>query len=130
MTESLSKPNPLAFIIEDNEGVAEICRVALTRAEFEVELLPDGQSALGRLAVTTPMLVILDLHLPKVPGQQVLQYIRASEHLAETLIILASADIPQVKELLYEADYVLEKPFGFVKLYELVMAIRHSYKAP
>lgn len=118
----------MAFIIEDNEGVAEICRIALTRAEFEVEILPDGQAALDRLATIAPMLVVLDLHLPKVPGQHILHYIRTTEHLAQTLIILASADIPQVKELLYEVDYVLEKPFGFVKLYELVTAIRLSNK--
>lgn len=130
MAESLSKTNPLAFVIEDNEGVAEICRIALTRAEFEVEVLPDGQAALDRLATTTPMLVVLDLHLPKVPGQQILHYIRTSEHLAETLIILASADIPRIQELLDKADYVLEKPFGFVKLYEMVSAIRLSHKAP
>jgi DNA-binding response OmpR family regulator len=122
----MTASNPLALVIEDNECVAEICRIALEQAEFEVELVPDGQMALDRLAIITPALILLDLHLPIVPGQQILRYIRTREQLAKTRVILTSADIPRAKDLQFETDFVLEKPFGFTKLYELVKAIRFS----
>lgn len=129
MTESHSKVNPLALIVEDHDGVAEICRVALERAEFEVEIAQDGQIALERLATITPALILLDLHLPNVSGQQVLHYIRTHPPLAKTQVILTSADVPRAKDLHYEVDYVLEKPFSFYTLYELAKALRVSNPA-
>jgi DNA-binding response OmpR family regulator len=124
MTTSFSEAKPLALIIEDNEAVAEICRVALERAEFEVEVAPDGQVALDRLTSITPALILLDLHLPNVSGQEVLHYIRTTGHLAGVQVILTSADIPRAKDLQYEVDFVLEKPFSFFTLCELAKALR------
>jgi DNA-binding response OmpR family regulator len=133
MTESLSVGNPLAFIIEDHEGVAEICRVALEKAQFEVEVAPDGQIALDRLATITPALIVLDLHLPNVSGQQVLHYIRTNGQLAGTWVILTTADVPKAKDMQYDVDFVLEKPFSFFALYELAKTLRASntvYETP
>ena len=58
MTESPTVKNPLAFIIEDNEAVAEVFQVALERAQFEIELIQDGRTALDRLAIATPALMM------------------------------------------------------------------------
>lgn len=124
MTASSSTANPLALIIEDNESVAEVCRVALEQAEFEVEHIADGQVALDRLAILSPALILLDLHLPHVSGQQILQYIRSSEPLARTRVILTTADLPWAELIQNDVDFVLVKPFGFIRLYELVKKIR------
>lgn len=129
MTESPLEANPLALVIEDHDGVAEICRVALERAGFEVEIAQDGQIALDRLATLIPALILLDLHLPNVSGQQVLHYIRTHPPLAKTQVILTSADVPRANELQYEVDYILEKPFSFYTLYELAKAVRVSIPA-
>jgi DNA-binding response OmpR family regulator len=124
MIESSSAKNPLALIIEDNEAVAGIFKMALKLAEFEVEHIGDGRTALERLAVVTPTLILLDLHLPHVSGKQILHYIRAEERLAKTRVILASADLPQVASLEHKADFVLVKPFGFNKLHNLATRLR------
>ncbi len=126
MTDSPAVKNPLALIIEDNEAVAEICRVALEKAQFEVQLVQDGHMALDRLAAITPALILLDLHLPNVSGQQVLRHIRTSERLAETRVILSTADLPKSESLQNEVDFVLVKPFGFTKLYELAKELRST----
>ena len=124
MIESSSTKNPLALIIEDNAAVAGIFKIAIERAEFEVEHIGDGRTALERLAVVTPVLILLDLHLPHIPGEQILHYIRAEERLAKTQVILASADLPKVASLEHMADFVLVKPFGFNQLHNLVMRLR------
>ena len=124
MTESASGPNPLALIIEDNEGVAEVCRVALEQAEFEVEHVSNGHAALDYLGALTPALILLDLHLPRLSGQQILKHIRSNERLAQTRIILTTADLPRAEALQNEVDFVLVKPFGFIQLYELVKQFR------
>jgi CheY-like chemotaxis protein len=126
MTESFAGGNPLALIIEDNDAVAEICQVALEKAQFAVELVQDGRMALDRLAAITPALILLDLHLPKVSGQQVIHYIRTTERLGKTRIVLSTADLPRSESLQDEVDFVLLKPFGFTKLYELAKELRST----
>jgi two-component system, OmpR family, KDP operon response regulator KdpE len=129
MIESHSETKPLALIIEDNDSVAEICRIALERAQFEVELAQDGRTALERLTTITPALIILDLHLPHVSGNQILHQIRSNDRLAGTRVILTTADLPRAESLQNEVDFVLVKPFGFIKLYELAKELHSSNTA-
>lgn len=117
---------PLALIIEDNEGVADICQIALEQAGFEVELAQDGAVALERLTTLTPSLILLDLHLPRISGQQVLHHIHTHEPRMQARIILATADLLKAEKLKDQVDFVLVKPFGFVKLYELAKELRFS----
>lgn len=129
MTEAPSGTNPLALIVEDHKSMAKICRIALEQAGFTVEVAPDGQIAIDRLATITPAVVLLDLHLPNVPGSQVLHYIRTHGQLAKTPIILTSADLPRVKDLQYDVEFILEKPFGFAQLFEVAKELYASQTA-
>jgi DNA-binding response OmpR family regulator len=126
MTESPATKNPSALIIEDHESVAEVFKAALERAEFEVEVIHDGRTALDRLATETPALVLLDLHLPFVSGTEILRYIRTEQRLAKTRVILTTADLLRAETLEHQADFVLTKPFGFMRLYEIAKELRAS----
>ena len=75
----MTEQKPLALIIEDDKRQSTVFDHALRQAEFETEVIRDGEQALARLAVTIPAVVILDLHLPKVSGEDVLQQIRRSK---------------------------------------------------
>ncbi|GIK39399.1 MAG: hypothetical protein BroJett011_32320 [Chloroflexota bacterium] len=126
MAERPAAKNPLAFIIEDNESVAEVFKIAIEQAEFETEVMHDGQAALERLATVTPALVLLDLHLPFVSGAEILRHIRTEPQLAKTRVILATADLIRAETLEHQVDFVLTKPFGFTRLYELAKELRAS----
>ena len=126
MAERPAAKNPLAFIIEDNESVAEVFKIAIEQAEFETEVMHDGQTALERLATATPALVLLDLHLPFVSGAEILRYIRTEPQLAKTRVILATADLIRAEILEHKVDFVLTKPFGYTRLYELAKELRAS----
>jgi CheY-like chemotaxis protein len=126
MTNSPTLKDPLALIIEDNEAVAHVFQVAIEQAQFEIELIQNGRIALDRLAVVTPALILLDLHLPHVSGQEILRYVRADERLAKTPVILATADVTKAETLKGEVDFVLIKPLGFVQLHELAKRLRLS----
>lgn len=126
MTEATPGATPLALIIEDNESVAGICRIALQQAGFEVELAEDGAVALERLATLAPTLILLDLHLPRVSGQQVLHHIHSHKPRIQARVILATADLLKAETLSDQVDFVLVKPFGFLKLYELARELRFS----
>lgn len=126
MAELPTTGNPLAFVIEDNESVAQVFKAAIERAEFEVEIVPDGRVALERLAVATPGLILLDLHLPFVSGMEILHHLRAESRFAKTRVILATADLIKAESLEGKVDFILTKPFGFMQLYELAKQLRSS----
>ena len=111
--------DPLALIIEDDDRLAEIFDQALRVASFETEIVQNGDTALVRLAETTPALVLLDLHLPNVPGSKILHKIHANERLTETRVILTTGDVPMASSLRDEADLVLVKPISFMMLRDL-----------
>ena len=107
------------LIIEDDQDLAIIFAMALREAGFETQIVRAGDTALMWLASTTPDIVVLDLHLPRVSGQDIIRQIRADSRLAGTKVIIATAD-PRLAEVLQEeADLVLLKPIGFGQLRDL-----------
>jgi len=117
MTGSLK---PFAVIVEDNEDQRWIYSSALEQAGFTVETIEDGQVAFNRLMEVTPSLIVLDLHIPHVPGNALLSMIRHDQRLADVFVILATADAQLADEIRSQADLVLLKPISFVQLSQLV----------
>jgi len=116
--------NPFALIIEDDWKLAIICAQALRLAQFETEIVQDGNAALDRLAATTPAVVVLDLHLPHVSGREILRQIRADRRLDQTRVILATADALMAETLRAESDLVLLKPISVRQLRDLATRLR------
>ena len=114
----------LALIIEDDENQAPIFAQALKMAEYETETIHDGQAALDRLAVVVPDLVLLDMHLPNVSGDTILHHIRADVRLANTRVMLATADAYMAENLRDKSDLVLLKPISFTQLRDLAKRLR------
>jgi DNA-binding response OmpR family regulator len=111
--------NRFALIVEDEIDLAIIFSKALQEAGFETQIVRAGDTALMWLNSTQPQIVILDLHLPRVSGEDILKQIRADERLIETKVIVSTAD-PRLGELLQDqADLVLLKPIGFSQLRDL-----------
>ena len=111
--------NQSALIIEDDYDASLIFAEALQAAGVQTEIIRSGDTALARLAVTTPGVVVLDLHLPYTAGTDILSQIRADGRLAETRIIVATADPRLAETLQDEADLVLIKPISFSQLRDL-----------
>jgi DNA-binding response OmpR family regulator len=97
---------------------------ALQKAGFETEIISDGQAAMSRLSEMIPALVVLDLHLPHVSGEDILNYIRSDPRLVKTRVVLASADPRMASFLRAKADLVLVKPISYFQLRELAARLR------
>jgi two-component system phosphate regulon response regulator PhoB len=108
-----------ALIIEDNRELAIIFSQALQAAGFATGIIEDGDQALARLAITAPDVVVLDLHIPRVSGVEILRRIRADARLAGTRVIVATADMRATDMLQDQADLVLIKPVSFTQLRDL-----------
>lgn len=119
---------PLAYIVEDYRDTVTIFQGALEMAGYNVEAAFDGAVAQKRLTEIVPDLIVLDLHIPSVPGDVILRQIRADERLKETRVFLATADANMAAQLRDDAELVLLKPIGFSQLKELAERFRPEEK--
>jgi two-component system response regulator ChvI len=103
------------IIAEDNALIAEMVSDILSEEGYTVQVFGDGRAALNAVIEAPPALVLLDLDLPIMRGEQVLTYIR--EQLGADLpIIVMTAGRPQVTLHLEGATAFLAKPFGLPEL--------------
>ncbi len=110
---------PLALVIEDDRDLSQIFSQALRSAGFAVETVNTATDAITWLSTSTPQVITLDLHLQQTRGDEILNHIRAEPRLAETNVILTTADAALADELREQADYVLIKPISFTQLRDL-----------
>jgi two-component system phosphate regulon response regulator PhoB len=118
-------PKLATLIVEDDPQLNTIFTLTL-QANFELTSLADGQQAYDYLQSNTPEMVILDLNLPGLPGERILEYIRAEDRLAGMIVILATADAAKADELSEQADMVLLKPISPIQLRDLALRIGRS----
>lgn len=110
---------PLALVIEDTKDQAFLFSQALQLAGYETEIANDGLEGLRRLAEEVPHLVLLDLHIPKISGEDILAEIRTMPHFQTTKVVLATGDSSLANKLYEGADLVLLKPIDMFQLRDL-----------
>lgn len=116
---------PIAFIIEDDKDLALIFTHALTGADFEVEVIRDGQAAIERLDELVPDIVVLDMHLPHISGVDVLAHIKKdASRFEKTRVIVTTADARLAEEVNEQADLALVKPVSFKQIQALAIRLR------
>lgn len=113
-----------ALIVEDDPTLSTIFSQALQAAGYETAVALDGLSALAYLKESTPDVIILDLHLPGVSGEDILLSIRSSERLKDSKVIIASANHQMARRLEPNAELVLIKPVSFHQLRLLSARLR------
>ncbi|MBI5839306.1 MAG: response regulator [Chloroflexi bacterium] len=113
----------LALIIEDDEDLSEIFGQALSAAGFTTEVIRDGLSAQERIKQVVPSVVTLDMHIPHIPGNIILDQIRADKRLANTRVVVTTADAQMGETVRGTADLVLIKPITFTQLRDLTFRL-------
>ena len=117
------------LIVEDAAELATIFREILEMNGMKVEVIMDGALALQHLQSFTPDLILLDMHLPNVSGQEILDFIRASERLKKVKVIAITANALLAADLDDKADLTLLKPVTFTQISDLsarILATKNS----
>jgi len=117
-------------VVDDERKLRALIRVYLERDGYTVVEADTGQAALAMTARALPDLVILDLGLPDLPGEEVLRLLRRDE--VPVVVLTARATEPdRVAGLRAGADDYLVKPFSPRELVARVQAVlRRSNSAP
>lgn len=110
---------PQALIVEDVSDLATIFAQALHAAGYEVQTLADGSLAQDYLQAIVPDLLVLDIHLPNLNGDELLHQVQEDSRFAQTKIIIVTADVRRGAELNDAVDLVLQKPVSYVQLRDL-----------
>jgi CheY-like chemotaxis protein len=82
----------LAMVVEDDQALRFIYQRILSHAGFEVLEAPDGAQAVELLKENAPDIVFLDILLPGVNGQAVLNYLKNAPHLSKTQVVIVSSN--------------------------------------
>src|SRR5262245_37324899 len=105
------------LVIEDDSRVASFVRRGLLADKFLVDVARDGQTGLELAESKEYNLIVLDLMLPGMTGQDVLDALRKKNRTVPVLILTARGAVRDKVELFQKGcDDYLTKPFAFAEL--------------
>lgn len=134
MIETHGKPIEI-LLVEDNPGDVLLIKEALADAKVRnnLHVVKDGVEALTYLHkekqyinALRPMLILLDLNLPKKDGQEVLKEIKSDENLRRIPVVIMTSsqdeeDVLKAYDL--QANCFITKPVNFEQFIKVVKSI-------
>lgn len=126
--EKLPSRKKRILIIEDEYSASKFLSMRLKNLGFIVSAAFDGAAGLKEATETVPDLMILDLMIPKIPGEEVCKTLRESfdEKLVKIPIIMLTGKDSMVDKILGKvigADAYLTKPYEFSDLFAIIKKI-------
>ena len=118
------------LIVDDDENIAELISLYLTKECFETKIVYDGESALTQLSSFKPNLILLDLMLPGIDGYQVCREIRKNNNTPIIMLSAKGETFDKVLGLELGADDYMIKPFETKELVARVKAVLRRYHLP
>ncbi len=116
------------LIVDDDNNIAELIALYLTKECFETMIVNDGESALTAADSFSPNLILLDLMLPGIDGYQVCREVRAKSSIPIIMLSAKGEIFDKVLGLELGADDYMEKPFDSKELVARVKAVLRRYK--
>lgn len=107
------------FVIEDDENIRELVKVALEGYGYQVDAFETAEAALVEMEAVKPALAIFDLMLPGMDGLAAIKKIREEKRISEMPIIVLTAkdkEYDKVVGLDGGADDYMTKPFSVMEL--------------
>lgn len=111
--------NKLIYVVEDDENIRELIRMALTSFSYTVVVFDNAEETIATIAQQLPDLVIFDIMLPNMSGLEATKLLRQNPKTKNLPILLLTAkdmEIDKVAGLDAGADDYITKPFGVMEL--------------
>jgi two-component system response regulator RegX3 len=111
------------LLVEDESSLSEPLSFLLTREGFDVEIVEDGQTALDIFANGNFDIILLDLMIPKVPGNEVCRQIRQTSNIPIIMLTAKDTEVDKVVGLELGADDYVTKPYSTRELLARIKAV-------
>ena len=114
---------PKILLIEDEAGIAEALEYQLQREGYQVDHVVDGREGLNRFEVAGADLILLDLMLPGMSGEDVCKELRRTSQVPVIMLTAKDTEIDKVLGLEIGADDYVTKPFSTRELLARIKAL-------
>lgn len=121
--------NRKILVVEDEKNILEVIEAYLLKEGFRVITAEDGEMALELFKTEKIHLIVLDLMLPKISGEEVCTAIRATSDIPIIMLTAKVDEDDKIEGLTIGADDYITKPFSPRELVSRVKALlRRSYR--
>lgn len=121
--------NRKILVVEDEKNILEVIEAYLLKEGFRVITAEDGEMALELFKTEKIHLIVLDLMLPKLSGEEVCTTIRATSDIPIIMLTAKVDEDDKIEGLTIGADDYITKPFSPRELVSRVKALlRRSYR--
>ena len=126
----MSAPLARVLVVDDEPQIRRFLRTSLDAHGYEVVEAEDGQSAIKRMTVEKPDVLVLDLGLPDMEGLDVIKRVREWSDVPIIVLTARNREADKIEALDRGADDYLTKPFGMGELMARIRAaLRHRVQA-
>ncbi len=117
------------LVVDDEEKILDVVKAYLEKEGFEVVTAMDGEEALNIFNKEEVHLIVLDLMLPKITGEEVCRRIRAKSFVPVIMLTAKAEEEERIEGISIGADDYLTKPFSVRELVVRVRALlRRAYR--
>ena len=121
--------NERVFVIEDDENIQEIVKLALESSGYEITLFDNAIDAIVAIHENPPDLAIFDIMLPELDGISAIKKIRETNTSMPIMVLSAKArEIDKGRGLDSGCDDYMTKPFGVLELSARVRSLLRRTK--
>ncbi|MDQ6600250.1 response regulator transcription factor [Bacillus salipaludis] len=116
------------LLVDDERRIIEVLEAYLEREGYEMHRADNGIDALKKVKNVQPDLIILDLMLPDISGEEVCHLVRKESDVPILMLTAKSAEDDRINGIIIGADDYLTKPFSPREVVVRVQAILRRVK--
>lgn len=116
------------LIVDDEKRIVEVLEAYLEREGYEIDCADNGIDALKKAKLHNPDLIILDLMLPDISGEEVCRLVRKESDVPILMLTAKSSEDDRINGIVIGADDYLTKPFSPREVVVRVQAILRRVK--
>ena len=111
------------LIADDNKDIVDILKIYAQKEGYKTVCAYDGEQALKMQKEYNPVLILLDVMMPKINGYDVCRQIRQTSNVPIIMVTAKSEEADRILGLDIGADDYLVKPFGMMEMVSRVKAV-------
>ena len=115
-------------VIDDEESVRDVVKAYLEKDGFTVYVADNGRDGLALAERRSPDLIVLDLMLPDISGEEICQEVRSRSDVPIVMLTAKASEDERIGGLIAGADDYLVKPFSPRELVARVHAVLRRTK--
>ena len=100
------------FIVEDDRSIREELAELLRNSGYEAEYLTDFSSSKAKILSAKPDLILMDINIPDLNGEQLLKEIRSETDTPVIMVTSRTSETDEVLSMSYGADDYITKPYN------------------